>query len=62
MKARIVAIDLYAFITCTPNAEVEAIHPKAMPVILRTSEEIEIWLTESPGGAPIAAAFTGWQP
>ena len=26
--------DLYAFLTCPPNAEVGAVHPKAMPVIL----------------------------
>ena len=28
-----------------PNAEVGAIHPKAMPVILRTPDEVEIWMT-----------------
>ena len=39
--------DLYAFLTCEPNAEVGAIHPKAMPVILRTREEIDIWMTAS---------------
>ena len=37
--------DLYAFLTTEPNAEVGAIHPKAMPVILRTPEEVEIWMT-----------------
>lgn len=37
--------DLYAFLTTEPNAEVKAIHPKAMPVFLRTMEEIDIWLT-----------------
>ena len=36
--------DLYAFLTCEPNAEVAAIHPKAMPVILNKPEEWEIWL------------------
>lgn len=36
--------DLFAFLTTDPNAEVGAIHPKAMPVILRTAEEIETWL------------------
>jgi len=29
-----VTADLYGFLTCDPNAEVGAIHPKAMPVIL----------------------------
>ena len=28
--------DLYGFLTTAPNAEVKAIHPKAMPVILTT--------------------------
>lgn len=36
--------DLYAFLTTEPNAEVGAIHPKAMPVILTTDEERETWL------------------
>ena len=40
-----VATDLYAFLTCDPNAEVGAIHPKAMPVILTEPSEIETWLT-----------------
>ncbi|MFY9289246.1 MAG: SOS response-associated peptidase family protein [Methylorubrum rhodinum] len=38
------ADDLYAFLTCPPNAEVGAVHPKAMPVILTTDEEREAWL------------------
>ena len=37
--------DLYAFLTCPPNAEVGAVHPKAMPVILTTPEEWQIWMT-----------------
>ena len=36
---------LYAFLTTGANAEVAPVHPKAMPVLLRTSEEIERWLT-----------------
>ena len=36
--------DLYAFLTTEPNQEVGAIHPKAMPVILTTAEEIELWM------------------
>ena len=35
---------LYAFLTTEPNAEVGAIHPKAMPVILTTPEEVETWM------------------
>jgi putative SOS response-associated peptidase YedK len=37
--------DLFAFLTTEPNAVVAPIHPKAMPVILTKSEEIETWLT-----------------
>ena len=36
--------DLYAFLTTEPNAEVGAVHPKAMPVILTTAEEREAWM------------------
>lgn len=39
-----VTTDLYGFLTTDPNAEVGAIHPKAMPVILTTAEEREAWL------------------
>jgi len=37
--------DLFAFLTTEPNAEVGAVHPKAMPVILTQPDEIETWLT-----------------
>lgn len=36
--------DLYGFLTCAPNAEVGAVHPRAMPVILTTEEERDVWL------------------
>ncbi|MCP1546995.1 putative SOS response-associated peptidase YedK [Methylorubrum zatmanii] len=36
--------DIYAFLTTDPNAEVGAIHPKAMPVILTMEEERDVWL------------------
>ncbi len=36
--------DLYAFLTCPPNAEVKAVHPKAMPVILMEPDEWQAWL------------------
>jgi hypothetical protein len=32
------------FLKTSPNAIVEPIHPKAMPVILTTDEEREIWM------------------
>ena len=37
--------DLFAFLTIEPNAVVAPIHPKAMPVILTTRGEIDLWLT-----------------
>lgn len=36
--------DLYAFLTTEPNEEVGAVHPKAMPVILTTAEERDVWM------------------
>jgi len=38
--------DLFAFLTTEPNAEVAAVHPKAMPVVLTEPEEWETWLTQ----------------
>src|SRR6266851_3712236 len=37
--------DIFAFLTTEADAEVHAIHPKAMPVILTTPDEVETWLT-----------------
>ena len=42
-----VTCDLYAFLTTEPNAEVGAVHPKAMPVILTDSQDLETWLAAS---------------
>jgi putative SOS response-associated peptidase YedK len=39
-----VTTDLYGFLTTEPNAVVAPVHPKAMPVILTTSEEVDTWL------------------
>ncbi len=44
--------NLFGFLTTDSNAEVGAVHPKAMPVILTTPDEIEAWLT-----APAADAL-----
>ncbi|MGH7042555.1 MAG: SOS response-associated peptidase [Acetobacteraceae bacterium] len=44
--------DIFGFLTTEPNAEVGAIHPKAMPVILRTKEEYDTWMS-----APVAEAL-----
>ncbi|ABE37250.1 protein of unknown function DUF159 [Rhodopseudomonas palustris BisB5] len=35
---------LYGFLTTEPNAIVAPIHPKAMPVILTTEEERDVWM------------------
>jgi putative SOS response-associated peptidase YedK len=40
-----VTIDIFGFLTTNPNAVVGAIHPKAMPVILTTPEEVDVWMS-----------------
>lgn len=45
VREGVVTTDLFAFLTTEPNAEVGAVHPKAMPVILRTPDEVETWMT-----------------
>lgn len=44
--------DLFGFLTCQPNADVGAIDPSAMPVILAKPGEWDLWLT-----APAAKAL-----
>jgi putative SOS response-associated peptidase YedK len=39
-----VTIDVYGFLTTDANDMVKPIHPKAMPVILTTEEEREVWM------------------
>jgi putative SOS response-associated peptidase YedK len=41
--------QLFGFLTTDANAEVGAIHPKAMPVILTTPAEIEAWMSAPAG-------------
>ena len=41
--------ELFGFLTTEANAIVAPIHPKAMPVILTTPEEVERWLTGTLG-------------
>jgi putative SOS response-associated peptidase YedK len=43
--------DLFAFLTTEPNALVGTYHPKAMPVILTSQGEIDVWM-EAP--VPVA--------
>ena len=52
-----IACELFAFLTTDANAEVGAIHPKAMPVILRSEAEVETWLA-----APWREAATSQRP
>jgi putative SOS response-associated peptidase YedK len=44
IKEGMVTIDVYGFLTTDPNELVRPIHPKAMPVILTTEEEREVWM------------------
>jgi putative SOS response-associated peptidase YedK len=39
-----ITADIFGFLTTKPNAEVGAVHPKAMPVILTTPEEVDVWM------------------
>jgi putative SOS response-associated peptidase YedK len=36
---------VFGFLTTEPNAVVGPVHPKAMPVLLTTPEELELWMT-----------------
>lgn len=45
LKEGEITTDLYAFLTTEPNNVVGPVHPKAMPVILSTEEEVEVWMT-----------------
>jgi putative SOS response-associated peptidase YedK len=44
--------ELFGFLTTSANAEVGAVHPKAMPVILTSADACEAWMT-----APAAEAL-----
>lgn len=37
--------ELFAFLTTEPNAVLKPIHPKAMPVLLTTKEEVDVWMS-----------------
>jgi putative SOS response-associated peptidase YedK len=43
--------DIFAFLTTEPNAIVAPVHPKAMPVVLTSADEIERWMTAPSGEA-----------
>lgn len=44
VKTGVETCDLFAFLTTEPNTEVGRIHPKAMPVILTSVEEADVWM------------------
>jgi putative SOS response-associated peptidase YedK len=44
VKDGIAADDLYGFLTTDPNDLVKPVHEKAMPVLLLTAEETEVWM------------------
>jgi len=44
-KTGMETVDLFAFLTCQPNAEVGGVHERAMPVILTAAPEVERWLS-----------------
>ena len=44
LKEGEVTVDLFGFLTAAPNAEVGAVHPKAMPVILTSAEQLDAWM------------------
>ena len=45
LKEGQVTADLYGLLTTEPNAEVGAVHPKAMPAMPTEGHEWETWLT-----------------
>lgn len=48
IKTGMETCDLFGFLTTDANADVGAVHSKAMPVILTEAEERERWLSDAP--------------
>ena len=42
-----VTCDLFGFLTTEANAEVGTYHSKAMPVILTTEQEWDVWMSDA---------------
>lgn len=38
-------IDLFAFLTTDPVEPVKSVHPKAMPVVLNTAHDQDLWMS-----------------
>jgi hypothetical protein len=45
--------ELFGFLTTEPNTVVAPIHPKAMPVILTTPAEVDLWLAADAMALPL---------
>ena len=45
IRTGVETLDLFGFLTSQPNDVVGSIHSKAMPVILTTPEEVDVWLS-----------------
>ena len=43
-----ISCGLFGFLTTAPNAEVGAVHAKAMPVILTEAAEWDLWMSDAP--------------
>ena len=44
IKTGVETCDLFAFLTTEPSEPVRSVHPKAMPVILTSAEERDVWM------------------
>ena len=52
--------ELFGFLTTEPHAIVAPIHPKAMPAILTTAEEVDLWLEgETPDALKLQRPLPG---
>jgi putative SOS response-associated peptidase YedK len=50
---------VYGFLTTEPNGVVGPIHPKAMPVILRSEEERDVWMRAMGRSESVATTLAG---
>lgn len=55
-----ITVDVFGFLTCQPNAGVGQVHPKCMPVILRSEHEHDVWLHAPWPEAVDAMPIAGW--
>lgn len=47
----VIEMDVYAFLTTTPNDVVKEVHPSRMPVMLGSQDECDAWLEGTPDEA-----------